>query len=438
VRPLTLPLACMWLLLVVSFTAPDREGPTTLARLDWIALVKVVIRGGVIVMLIGAVIRAWSAPGDRAVRAGVLPLGLFAAWAIASVAWSPLPAVSLGQASSLTMLLMLALVMGARCHGADDVSRLLYHLCLALLLVNGTVLTIHIVNPELAGLQRLSSLGIMHPTSAGASAALGLTILLGTRLLWEWRWARLLVVPGLLVHGGLLYVAAARAALVPTIVILAVALLVLVRAPIRATLVAVASLAVALYLVVDPSFEVVGRGVQPLLHYAERGETSERLTTLTGRTFLWPRIWASFLESPVIGHGYFVTSRTGLLDVPEWYRPPANRTAHNAFLQVLVSTGVVGMALFAWGLARVVGRGVRGLARHSEHRRLRALLALVSVYFVVAGLLGESFMGPVQPESVAFFTLLGLLLGGSAARAPDRPAAVRARPYGASLPAAPA
>jgi hypothetical protein len=84
---------------------------------------------------------------------------------------------------------------------------------------------------------------------------------------------------------------------------------------------------------------------------------------------------------------------------------------------------------------RAVGRAVRGLDHQSEHRRLRALLALVSVYFAVAATLGESFIGPVQPESVAFFTLLGLLLGASATRAAAALAAARGRPYGAPLPA---
>jgi O-antigen ligase len=426
---LGLPLACMWLLMLVCFSAPEREGPTSLTHLDWIALLKVVIRAGVILALGGALLRSWADVRGRALRASLLPLGLFAAWALASSAWSPLPAVSLGQAVSFVMLVMLALVLGARCHGPDDVSRLLGHLCLALCLVNGAVLTIHVVRPDLSGLHRLGSLGVMHPTSAGASAAMGLTLLLGARLLWGWRWARVLLVPGVLVHGALLYVAAARAALVPTALIFAIALLVLVSGPVRATLVAAASLTAAAYLIVDPSLEALQRGVEPLRHYAERGEPSERLTTLTGRTYLWPRVWSSFLESPLIGHGYFVTSRTGQLDVPEWYRPPANRTAHNAFLQILVSTGVVGIALFGWGLGRLAGRGVRGLADDPGNRRLKALIALAADYFTVAALLGESFMGPVQPESVAFFALLGLVLGTIAARAERRAAVAGSRPY---------
>jgi O-antigen ligase len=137
------------------------------------------------------------------------------------------------------------------------------------------------------------------------------------------------------------------------------------------------------------------------------------MTTLTGRTALWRVMGASIREAPLIGHGYFVTSPSGRVDV---WRDPANLTAHNALLQVLVSTGLVGLGLFVWGLGRPIVAGVRALGRGGLDRRFGVLVTPVAAWYVVWSQVNDSYAGPLQPETVAFFVLLGVVAGLGRAR----------------------
>jgi hypothetical protein len=51
------------------------------------------------------------------------------------------------------------------------------------------------------------------------------------------------------------------------------------------------------------------------------------------------------------------------------------------------------------------------LRRDPAGRRLQQLLVVVGVWYLGWSLLSESFMGPLQPESVFFFAALGLAVG---------------------------
>ena len=95
---------------------------------------------------------------------------------------------------------------------------------------------------------------------------------------------------------------------------------------------------------------------------------------------------------------FFVTSKDGELDV--WHGP-SNHSAHNIVLQVLATTGLIGVLLFAWGLARPLTAAWQGLRHDSNAGRLPVFLVLVGLWYLVWGQLCESFMGPIQPESVA-------------------------------------
>src|SRR5437879_3166734 len=81
-------------------------------------------------------------------------------------------------------------------------SALVRHLCMALACIAGLIVAVHIAAPHLSGLTRDDfeeevSNGLVHPTSAGATASLGVVLLVGACFLWKWSWSRKVLVPGL-------------------------------------------------------------------------------------------------------------------------------------------------------------------------------------------------------------------------------------------------
>src|SRR5262249_54128551 len=169
-----------------------------------------------------------------------------------------------------------------------------------------------------------------------------------------------LLLPALVVHSALLIVANSRMALVMAVAVLG---LIVVRfTPMRAmaACLLLLSLVGVLYMTLDPEVAAVEWALKRTTSHVSRGESAEAMSSLTGRTALWEAIWEECRRSPLVGHGYFVTSHNGLLDV---WSGPANRSAHNFFLQVFVTTGVVGMGLFLWGFGGVIAAAVRAASR---------------------------------------------------------------------------
>jgi hypothetical protein len=416
---LTASLVCFWLLMLVTFSTPGREGADSAAALDLIGLAKVGVRLGSIGLLGLGLLCLWSLPERGRVLAALLPFGLFLGWSFLSIGWSAMKTFSFGQALGLMALLELTAVIGLTVSRPQDVSRVLFHLSLGLLVISTILTATDLVRPDLSGLDRIDTSddslnGLVHPTSAGATASLGLVLLLGVNILWDWRWARRLLLPGSLMHLILLDLAASRTALGMA----AVAVLLLVCCYLDRRLLAGAVVVFcvlgALYLVADTNLDLVRRVKNVAMSKINRDESTGSLSSFNGRTELWEAIWVEVQASPLIGHGYFVTSRTGVLDV---WSSPIYRSAHNFLLQVLVSTGLIGLTLFLWALGRLVWVIAVGLSRTGlPGAALRALLSVVGVWYLGWGQLCESFMGPLQPEAVVFYVLVGVGLGAAIPR----------------------
>jgi O-antigen ligase len=86
-------------------------------------------------------------------------------------------------------------------------------------------------------------------------------------------------------------------------------------------------------------------------------------------------------------------------------------TAHNIFLHVLAGTGLIGLVLFLWGVLRLLQPSLRGVAAGHD-RRFAFLTIIFAAYGMLAGLLGDSIVGPIDPTSVAIFTVIGVGTGG--------------------------
>jgi O-antigen ligase len=250
--------------------------------------------------------------------------------------------------------------------------------------------------------------GLVHPSAAGTTAALGTVIVVAAFLLWRWSWTWLLLV-GCLTHASVVMFAASRSpAFVATMILLMMTCAYSSRQLLGWLLVSVGVIGV-LYIAMDPNL----RGAEHVYHaisgHYQRGDSEEQLSSFSGRTELWAVIGRDFLRSPLLGHGYFVTTQNGSTDV---WGEPNNLSAHNLPLQILATTGIIGTGLFLYGIGSLFFVLGRALVERNDTRHLK-LLIVIGLWNLGAGMLGEGFMGGLYPEAVATFVALGIGIGAA-------------------------
>lgn len=91
----------------------------------------------------------------------------------------------------------------------------------------------------------------------------------------------------------------------------------------------------------------------PLTEYLLRGESATSITSVGGRMAIWPIFWDRFLESPVIGHGFYTAFR---FFEPTFSRGSAvsfatTNTTDNTYLEIALGLGTVGLLIVAGFLA---------------------------------------------------------------------------------------
>ena len=394
---------CLWGLTLLTFHMPE-GGPST--ALGSFAMLKVAVRIFSVGCLGMLLLLNWSHPKRSTVMRRFFFLSLFVGWGIVSVAWSALPKDSLGQVSGLVVLLLLAINFAVLMEGKRDLSIILFHLSGALLTFSTGLLLAHRLYPDVVRFSRFASTAV-HPTNASSAASLGILVLVGAYLLWNPRWSRLMLVPGLLIHGYTLFLAQSRTA---TFLTLALVFAMYFGLKIRRMLplvVLAASVATIAYLAADPGMKNARSFLSLGSQYVERGSPDD-LQNFSGRTQMWNIMWNSYLDSPLIGHGYFVTSRTGSVTV--WYES-GNWTAHNLWLQALVTTGVVGALLLLWGLVAPLLAIRSSAATGAECQKVAHFVRVFVVWYFVWGLLDSAFLGSLESVSVVVFVVLGIGVG---------------------------
>jgi O-antigen ligase len=162
------------------------------------------------------------------------------------------------------------------------------------------------------------------------------------------------------------------------------------------------------FLLLDPDFS----SISDMMRTVNRDQSADEISSLSGRQQMWEAMWQSFLTSPWIGHGYFLSSKTGELEI--WYLYGemfgVNWTAHNIWLQAMVSTGLIGLfwivlAVFA-PITTLCLRAFFG----GTWQKIDSWCLILLIWYLLWGLLNESFLGPVQPESVIFFFMYGIMI----------------------------
>jgi O-antigen ligase len=133
----------------------------------------------------------------------------------------------------------------------------------------------------------------------------------------------------------------------------------------------------------------------PLLRaFALRGESINQLRGLNSRADLWTEAAAAVAAKPLQGQGYFASRQIFLDSI-------GLGGAHNAFIEVAISAGLIGLACF---VALLVGT-VRRLGAADRHPD-RPLLGGVLVALLVNGLTAQYFAQAGTGANVIFLLVI--------------------------------
>ena len=405
-RVLQLALWCLTMLSFVSISPPEnfRGGAAGLQSIlppTVIKLAKLGSRSATLVVIAYSVTHFATDPRLTRAILGILPVFLYVAYAIISTSWSALPAVTLQQSVTLLMLLMLGVTIGLSWRSVEDTSKLLRRVTVVMTCLATGLLVLRLGAPQYGALTKDAS-GVFHSTAAGAMSSVTVMVLLLSALLWGWKWSRQMLVPGLLIHTTLLVIAGNRLSLGLCLLLGCGAVTVYLPKQRVAALAIACGILGTMYLALDSRLTVFRDSVGEVGVFASQGQSRRSLESLSGRAEMWEAMWKSYLDSPLVGHGYFVTSAGGEVYVwHEW----GNWTAHNWTLQLLVTTGAIGGVLLIGGLLWVA------MAVATKYRfdpRLAQFLGVLFLWYLGWGMLNASYLGPLQPESIVFAVVLGL------------------------------
>lgn len=236
-----------------------------------------------------------------------------------------------------------------------------------------------------------------------ALLVLAMTSVIGLRRwrAWDWLWVVVLLAPIMVLktRGPLLWM------------ILAFGLVYLIY---RARIHERVFQAGLMLLVAFATYVSYSRGViEFLIPYLARGDV-EQAATLTGRTDIWDVVIPEILQNPLVGVGFAAFWNPVNLPRMEGAVGFPVVSAHNGFLEELLSTGVIGLGLFLvfWIYVMVLAttRGIRG-------EPLGWLLLLFMVFYLLLNVTTSLMQNYLEVPFMIVFALLGLMASRSAASA---------------------
>ncbi|MDH3222855.1 MAG: O-antigen ligase family protein [Gemmatimonadota bacterium] len=373
----------------------DRGSFSGASTFDALAAFKLAARG--LAVALAAWLMLHLGPGRWIVRdPAVLLFTVFFAYAAITSAYSAVPMLSLTRALSFLGILFFAVVLVRFVTEAGRFELFwngLYHVLggyVALIFVASLVL-------DAAGLRgtegRLASL--YGPN--GAASLAGLAFIWSYVRLAGGRWSAPCLV-FLMVSGAFLVLALSRGALL-TVVATCALYAVWRRRGVVSVAVVVAVTGVVLVAVAGSE-----QGPAGLSEFFTRGHDLERIQAMNGRVPVYLYLlMEQFPQYPWFGVGFQMMSESGLeVDIPahivarrgSWL--PGH--AHNAILQILVGTGLVGLALYgaAWAAT------LRGLAKRVRVAAPEAFEALMPLtLFILANSMVETTLtGTIDPNYV--------------------------------------
>ncbi len=129
---------------------------------------------------------------------------------------------------------------------------------------------------------------------------------------------------------------------------------------------------------------------------------------LTGRAEIWQAIWAYMRDHPLLGAGFGTIAHTGALSPlhnyarADWVEAIAD--SHNGYLQILITTGGIGLALAL--LAMVADPLLRFWRLDPTRADFRALLFALFVFVLLHNFLETDFL---ESDNSVWFAFLAML-----------------------------
>jgi len=388
-----------WLLSEVCLNSPGHPA-FNFGSIDMLAVSKGVARALALAVFCWIVLRTHTQARVMSVLVRCTPLMLFGLWTLATCIWSPIKSISLGHATEAFMLGLLSIATGIVYRSELDLEQILRQMVLIITVLMVILLALNVEEIK-AGLRPMN---FMQPNNLAGVAAIGLLTLLLSRLLWNWRWTHTLMWPSGLICGAAIFIAQSRSCLIVTSIIALPVLWAMYKKHLVPFGLVVAGF-VAAFL---PYSASISKAPETVMSYIMRGQSAEDAYTVSGRTEVWDIAFKSFSESPLFGHGYYSMTSTGTMYVwgaERW------QTAHNIYLHVLTGTGLMGYALLIWALLYVLQPAWIYVRRTGPERKLAVFILLLVAWYLCLGCFELSFAGPVDPEVVLFFIVLGLSAG---------------------------
>ncbi len=315
---------------------------------------------------------------------------LAAAWALClalalSGVWAP--SRNLGLARGVQLLCTIGLISAITRRAEARTWHVIVHAYIALITLGVAIGLVYARPPD----QQLSGRFLWlygHPVVSGSLLALSVVCLVA------WikdpqltRWFPRKSYPFLLVaHGIALLLTETRGSVVAAAI--GVVTVIWVAAPGRGRRDLVVLGAVAVPVLVVASWSA-------LTAFATRGEGTENLKQLNSRTRLWSEAFRVLREHPFTGRGYFSSREIFLESI-------GLGGAHNAYIEVAVSAGLVGVAFLTILLVRI-GHGLLRSGRHPDRPVLAGLFVTMLINAITAQYLAQSGTG----ANVMFFVLVG-------------------------------
>lgn len=372
-QPWALTCILVVILLLTELSFRQRELSDT--SLDPQNLIKLSVWGlGLIVAIVN-----WQHLRNALREPQVMWFTVFAVWCVLTSLYSPIPTYSFGAG----MALLSVVLFGAVIRRAVPEKTLLKSSIGALSALLWIGILLYFVAPDRAmapmeggSIMRLAApLGT--PNSLGRASAL--VLLLCALSLWTrtFRWHSPLLLTSSFAATACLFLSQSRTAMVA----IAAALIIMLASKKPMHILAAAIVSVLLILV----FLLLNLDASDVAAVVSRTGRVTEITTLTGRTQIWSFYWAQILQEPILGYGYASTKSL----MPLLYRTAWGWTtthAHNMWLQVFFTTGLIGLGLFTV----VLIAQIRYCFRTKDVASLGVLVFVLVIGFAEAGHIGAA------------------------------------------------